>query len=358
MRRSSWEEYDSNIIINAGREKNMKKKRKVKKPKKDKLSLMSMGEQVEYINKSMGYTTLVRPPKYWLDTKDPYLNKVFGSKKYGLAYGKCYLLAGAPSSGKSAIAAMIEGLAQKDGADAGWIDGENSFDRRHVKRQGLKCGHRIFNKDGNVIGYSDIALFRPEYGHFGYKSKKKANKLNLEDVEAAEDTFDRAEMWMKLRRKLNPKGKLILVVDSTTSFSPEEELMAGLNEQNMRTKTSNAVFLNLVSKRWVNLALHTNAIILYIAQIRTNPGKMFGNPEYVTGGNGIQFYPASVVWMRRVKDGAIKKNGLQVGTKGMMSNRKNKVGGGSIERKKCGYIGHFFTKDWKFLSASKMKGNI
>jgi RecA/RadA recombinase len=327
-----------------------------KQDKNAKVKSMSLGEQVEYINQKLGYTTLIKPPKYWLDLGDPYLNKVMGSKELGIAYGKIYLIAGKPSSGKSAQVAKIAGIAQRDGADIAWVDGENSFEKKHVGRQSLDCGHSIRNKDGDVIGYEKVALFRPEYGMFGYKSKKNKNVLNLEDVEAAEDLFERVETWMKLRRKINPKGKLLVAVDSTTSFAPAEELMAGLKDQNMRTRSSNAVFLNTLLKRWVNLSLHVNAIIMLIAQLRTNPGKMFGNPEYVSGGGGIQYFPSSVVWMRRVKDGAIRKNGLQVGTKGLMSNNKNKVGGGSVERKKCGYIAHFFKDDWKYMSADKIKG--
>src|SRR4051812_37400829 len=102
-----------------------------RKNKKHKEKGMSAGETVEYIKKALGYTTLARPPVFWLNTGFKYLNKVMGSKKLGLAYGKMYTIAGTPGAGKSAIAAFIAGLAQKDGADVGWIDGEFSFERKH-----------------------------------------------------------------------------------------------------------------------------------------------------------------------------------------------------------------------------------
>jgi RecA/RadA recombinase len=311
---------------------------------------MSAGETVEYIKKALGYATLAKPPEYWLDTGWEYLNKVLGSPKLGLAYGKLYTIAGAPSSGKSAIAAWLEGLAQKDGADVAWVDGENSFDAKHFKRHGLDVGHRIRNKDGKVVGYTNVALFRPEYGMFEHKKK---SKLDLEDVEAAEQLFERVETWMKLRRKLNPHGKLVVTVDSTTAFCPEEEMAAAFN-QNMRTRMSPAVFLNTLTKRWVNLALHTNAMVFLIAQLRDNPNP-YGQPKRITGGNGILYYPSCIVWMNRVKGGEIKKNKDQVGTQGEIKNTKNKVGAGSEERKRCGYKCYFYKNAWKFMDSKKLK---
>jgi len=326
-----------------------------------KIQQLSPGEEVEYINKALGYETFVKPREYWLDTKSPRLNLVLGSKELGVAYGKMILIAGETSSGKSAIAAWIAGLGQQDGADVAWVDGENSFDRRHVAKQGLDAGHRIRDKRGKTIGYTKVALFRPAYGIFGRKKGKKEKgpkRIVPEDVETAELLFDRVEAWMKLRRRRNPSGKRIVVVDSTTSFCPAEELFAGFSEQNMRTRSSPAVFLNTMTKRWVNLSLNTNALIILIAQLRDNPGKMFGNPKYVTGGNGIQYFPSTVVWMSRVKGGELMKGDNQIGVKGMIINRKNKMGGGSVEHKKCGYHSHFYENKWKFMSTHEVKGKI
>jgi RecA/RadA recombinase len=305
---------------------------------------MSAQEEADYIKKALGYKSYAKPPEYWLDLGSSYANKVYGSKKLGIAYGKMIRIAGPTSSGKSAKAAWIAGLAQADGADVAWVDGENSWDPRHVRHQGLDP--------------DKVAVFYPEYGEFKYKSKRKSDKLVKDSVEAAEDLFERVEIWMKLRRKRNPDGKLVVVVDSTTSFNPEEGLMAGLTEQNMRTKASAAVFLGELSKRWVALAAHTNAIVIFISQLRTNIGQMFGDKHYAPGGKGIEYYCSVEVWMSRVKGGSITKHGKQIGVKGVMKNRKNKAGGGSIERKKCGYKCFFYKNNWQFLDAEKLKREV
>jgi len=322
------------------------------------LANMNAAELVKFGKEQRGYVTYARPPKYWLDTKYAYLNRVLGSEKYGLAYGKIILLAGFPTSGKTTLAAWLTGLAQEDGADGGWVDGENSFSREHFRNQGMHVGHRVWeqlhDKKKHLLGYTNIAVFWPEYGEF--KGLKTPNFIK-ENPETAELLFDRVEDWMKLQRKLKPNGKRILVVDSVNSFSSEEELLAGFFNQNARTRVSNAVLLNLMSKRWQTLALHTNTLVILIAQIRTNPMQRFGSPHYVSGGSGIQYYPSIVAWMNRAKGGTLMKGKEQVGVQGKITNYKNKAGGGSVERKKCGYKIFWHGKHpWDFFSASELKG--
>lgn len=309
-----------------------------------------MSKIQEQINKALGYKTLAKPPKWWLDTGYRRLNGVFGSKELGLSSGKIYLLAGKETSGKSVLAAFLAGIGQnKYHALVGWVDGEESWDDAHVRRQRLHP--------------SKVELFYPLYGTFGASKKKKGKAkkkaMKLEEVEPAENLFERVEIWMKLmRRKHKNKCRLILVVDSTNAFSPREEQDAGFTDQNMRTRTSPAVFLNTLTKRLGPLAVHTNAIVILISQLRTNPSKMFGNPDYIPGGGGMKYFPSSIVWMRRVKDGEIKQSGVQVGVKGLISNTKNKVGGGSKERRKAGYMAYFFKPKWKFTSADEIKGDL
>ena len=248
-------------------------------------------------------------------------------------------------------------MAQAAGAKPAWVDAESdSYDPKHVRRQGLHSGKRIKDENGRTIGYTKIALFSPKYGEFKLSKKEKKKKLNIEEVEPAEYMLTRVELWMKLmRKKYGDKCKLIVVIDSTNALSPKEEQEAGYIDANMRTKTSNAILLNTLTKRFAPLAVHTNAIVILISQLRTNPAKMFGNPDYIPGGGGLKYHPSCIVWMRRVKDGAIRegnqKKGRQIGVKGLMTNTKNKVGGGSIERRKCGYLAYFFKDNWKFVSS-------
>jgi RecA/RadA recombinase len=161
-------------------------------------------------------------------------------------------------------------------------------------------------------------------------------------LQTAEELFTAGERWMLLQRTFNPNCKIAMIVDSTTAAIPEEEMLGGFTNQNMRTRVSPAVFLNQLTKRWNQIALNCNAIVIYIAQLRINPNQMYGNPERIPGGNGILFYPSIVNKVKRV--------GLQ----SIITNYKNKVGGGSIEGLKCGFQAHFQESRWKFLSAAKL----
>src|ERR1700693_4430743 len=102
-------------------------------------NIKTMGpvDQVEFLEKQLGFVTFSRPPRFWLKTGSKRLNRVLGSEKLGIPYGKEITLAGKQSSGKTMLALRLAGLAQKDGAKVGWIDVENSFDPEWAKKQGL-----------------------------------------------------------------------------------------------------------------------------------------------------------------------------------------------------------------------------
>lgn len=335
---------------------------------KGKPKLETAAAQVEFLKKKLGYVTFSRPPQQWMKTGSKNLNAVIGSKDLGFPYGKILTLAGKQSSGKSLLALRLMGKAQQDGATVGWVDIENSFDADFSRVQGLDCGEAILDENGGLTGYSKIALFQPELGVFGKsgrekakerKNKKKATEdkkvMDLEErQQTAEQLFELVKKWLLLQRKINPSGKVALAVDSTTAIQPEEELLAGLVDQNMRTRLSLASFLNQLTKDLVNLSLNTNCFVTLISQLRTNPTKVFQNPDYVPGGNGVLFYPSSICWMRRVAN--ITKGGTNVGLSSIIVNKKNKCGGGSVEGGECGIKMFYGSQDdWKFCSVDEIK---
>src|SRR5436190_18906445 len=83
---------------------------------------------VERIRKRLKHYTAEKAPEYWLDTGDPDLNAVLGSRDRGVPYGKMYEISGRESSGKSALLYELAGMAQRDGAGAGLLDAEGSYE--------------------------------------------------------------------------------------------------------------------------------------------------------------------------------------------------------------------------------------
>lgn len=330
------------------------------KKKKDP-SKMSAGEQVALIKQQLGYTTFHKPPKYWLNLGNPRLNSVMGSEEFGTLYGKMVLLCGDYSSGKTLVGNLIMGLAQADGASCGVVDIENSSDPPFSRRMaGFDFGEKL--PDGS---YTKVALFRAEAGIFSKKDKKGKRVPTGLRLQTAEELFKLVESWMFLQRQINPTGKIALLIDSTTAIVPERELEAGIDEQNMPSRLSLPVFLNGLLKRWQQVALNTNALIVLISQIRINPGVMFGNPEKIPGGKGQYFYPAIICQLRRGKKRGVilDSEGDVIGLNTVMKNLKNKVGGHSVEGRRCGVRIMFprrtgkktFSKGkWKFLPAKAL----
>jgi RecA/RadA recombinase len=316
--------------------------------------VLSVGEEALLIKKEMEYRTFEKPASLWLKTGSKRFNKVIGSEAFGIPYGKMILICGDYSCGKTLVGLKIMGLAQEDGAEPGHVDLENSYDPEWaMKVASLDYGVQI------APGvYDKVALFRPEIGIFKKERAQPGKKAPPEiRMLAAEQLFDQAEQWLMRRFAKNPKGKFVMLVDSTTAAVPEEEMFAGIDGMNMRTKMSPAMFLNSVTKRWQSLAVDTNCLIILISQIRINPMQMFGNPERIPGGKGLYLFPHVIVQARRGDKGGniLDANGNAIGLRSSLTNLKNKSGQGSVERAKCGIQASFLKNDWKFSDIKPKK---
>jgi len=67
----------------------------------------------------------------------------------------------------------------------------------------------------------------------------------------------------------------------------------------------------------------SNAMVIFINQIRMKIGVMFGSPETTTGGNALKFYSSVRLDIRRI--GAIKKGEEVIGNQTRVKVVKNKV---------------------------------
>ena len=67
----------------------------------------------------------------------------------------------------------------------------------------------------------------------------------------------------------------------------------------------------------------SNAIVIFINQLREKVGVMFGNPEVTTGGRALRFYSSVRIEVRRIE--TLKKDGLEIGNRVKAKVVKNKV---------------------------------
>ena len=285
-------------------------------------------EEVAAIRRKLGHLTLDRQSTEWLNTRNTRLNAVLGAAEFGVPYGKMIEIYGPNSHGKTMLALLLAALAQEDGAKVAWIDLERSFDRAWVEAQG--------------VHYDDVYLF--EIGVLAKEAR----------LQTAQELCEEVELWMEQQQRQRPKGKLLIVVDSIAAMMTEEELEAGTVGQNMRTQMSLPSFLSKLLRKWVALAANYNAMMLFINQIRTSPGK-WGNPSYAPGGNAAKHYCSVRVHVQRVSGGRLMQSKQVVGLRGVIKNIKNKAGGGSVEGGECGYLTYFGKKSWEFPSVQAVR---
>jgi len=282
--------------------KRLPKKVTTKKPIK-KIDPMAL---VDTIRRRLKHFPASDEEMHFLDTGSPKLNGIFGNRSRGIRFGTLIELSGKESSGKSSLAFDLLALAQAEGAYTALISAENSAERDWIEVRG--------------VDYDKLAIFKPYLGRFG--GEKKTVTLSSAEVICGE-----FEAWLKTLASEDPKAKFFCVLDSITALLPAGSNDKDIEGINMRTRMSLPMFLSDLLRRWIGLAQGANCTILFINQIRVNPMKMFGNPEYTTGGEALKFYCHVRVKARRVDGGQLLQSGKQIGIKGVLTNIKNKAGG-------------------------------
>jgi len=296
-------------------------------------------EEIVLIQRKLGHAVAKeKPVKYWLDLGEPLLHSTLGSPE-GIPYGKIIGLDGWESHGKTALAIHIAGKAQEDGADIGWIDPEDSLDAKWASKRGLDV--------------SKVAHFKTELMDI----KNKSGVVVDQRLKTAQEICEEAEAWIKLKHSKRPNGRLVVGIDSITSFLVEDESDAGIENQNMRTKSSLAQFVGQLFRRWTAVATTYNVMFIAINQIRLAPGVKFGNPEYNPGGKALHFYASVFARVRRAggAGGRLRQDGKVIGMQGIVRNVKNKSGEGSEEKNSVGFKIYWSQPGIKFLPWEKIK---
>lgn len=266
------------------------------------------------IARMMDLTTFEPKSKFWLDTGSELCNRVLGSPTRGIT--KMLELAGEEHAGKTLVASLLAGMAQKQGAGIGRLDIEDSKDPDWEAKWGLDA--------------RGVVTRSPKLVKFGAKD---------EDVrlQSAEELFREAELGMSLLAKHGFK-KQFWFVDSIATLQTEMQGEASNSKKgsNMRTRNDRAMFLSETLPRWAGLAAAYGAVILFINQLREKPGVAFGDPIYSPGGRSIKHANSVRARIRRCGNGRIKKGDRTIGLVSIISNIKNKVGGGSVQGAECG----------------------
>ena len=111
-----------------------------------------------------------------------------------------------------------------------------------------------------------------------------------------------------------------LIVDSVAALVPKAELEGEMGDSHMGLQ---ARLMSQALRKLTASVSKSNALVVFINQIRMKIGVMFGNPETTTGGNALKFYSSVRMDIRRV--GSIKDKENVIGNETRVKIVKNKV---------------------------------
>ena len=173
----------------------------------------------------------------------------------GLPRGRIIEIYGPEASGKTTLALCAIAEVQNQGGIAAFVDAEHAFDRYNAKTLGVQV--------------EDLLLAQPDYG----------------------------EQGLEIAEQLVRVGKVdIVVVDSVAALVPKNELEGDMGDSHMGL---HARLMSQALRKLSGVASKSNTIFIFINQLRSKIGVVFGNPETTTGGNALKFYSSVRLDVRR-----------------------------------------------------------
>lgn len=225
---------------------------------------------------TLGSTTVDKWPS--IPTGAPTLDNILGIG--GFPRGRIVEIYGPESSGKSTIALTVVNEAQKMGLKCAYIDAEHALDPIYMQALGVDLDKLIFSQ--------------PDYG----------------------------EQALEIVDRLVRSGEVgVVVIDSVASLIPKAELEGEMESSQMGLQ---ARLMAKAMRKLVSAASETKTLLLFINQLRSKIGIMFGNPETTPGGMALK-YAASVRVDLRKKEDIKDKSGEAIGIKVKAKVIKNKM---------------------------------
>ena len=188
----------------------------------------------------------------------------------GLKTGRIYEIAGPSSSGKTLLAQHVMKEAQLSGGAAAFHDHERTF-MQH-----------LFQSFGGSI----------EPGIFTYKRPR-----------SFEQSLDQAVDWMETIRKAEVipfEAPLAVAFDSLHAMVPAAKLDRDMEGgQNMKDKLALAMATSAEFPAFATFVEENNIIAIFLNQLRTKPGVVYGDPRYTPGGDSMEFYASARLFLSR-----------------------------------------------------------
>jgi recombination protein RecA len=197
----------------------------------------------------------------------------------GLPRGRVIEIFGPESSGKTTLALHAVASAQKQGGIAAFIDAEHALDPIYARKLGVNC--------------DEMLISQPDTGE---------QALEITDMLVRSGAVD------------------IVVIDSVAALVPRAEIEGEMGDSHMGLQ---ARLMSQALRKLTGTISKTMTSVIFINQIRSKIGVVFGNPETTTGGNALKFYASVRLDIRRTSP--IKDAQEQMGYRTKVRVVKNKL---------------------------------
>ena len=197
----------------------------------------------------------------------------------GLPRGRVVEIYGPESSGKTTVALHCVAEAQKMGGVCAFIDAEHALDPVYARKLG--------------VNVDELYISQPDTG----------------------------EQALEICEALVRSGAIdMVVIDSVAALVPRAEIEGEMGDSFVGLQ---ARLMSQALRKLTGVIAKTNAVAIFINQLREKVGVMYGNPETTTGGRALKFYASVRLDVRR---GEQLKNGSEViGNRTKVKVVKNKM---------------------------------
>lgn len=197
----------------------------------------------------------------------------------GVPRGRITEIFGPESSGKTTVALHIIAEVQKAGGQAAFIDAEHALDPVYAKALG--------------VNIDELLVSQPDCGE------------------------DALEICETLARS---GGIDVIVIDSVAALVPKQEIEGDMGQNSVGVQ---ARLMSQAMRKLSAVISKSNAIVIFINQLREKVGISYGNPEVTTGGRALKFYASVRIDVRKADQ---LKNGNDIyGNRVKCKVVKNKV---------------------------------
>lgn len=173
----------------------------------------------------------------------------------GYPRGRVIEIYGPESSGKTTLALHAVAEFQKTGGTAAFIDAEHALDPLYARNLGVKV--------------DDLLICQPDSGEMA---------LDVVDQLVRSSALD------------------LVVVDSVAALVPRAELEGDMGDQQMGLQ---ARLMSKALRKITGSLSKSQTTVIFINQLRSKIGVMYGNPEITAGGNALKFYSSVRIDIRR-----------------------------------------------------------